>query len=161
MESIMKGWNALWLLGAFAVLAGGWAQRAETKGAAAEEVERLLQKHKSDYLKGDADAWAALYAEDATFIGGSRNLQSRQAIRDSFVQLFKEFPNRTANESNVRIRVYNETTSSPIAILNADNKATRTDASGKVINTNNRETLAWVKFQGQWLIVNHQNSPIE
>jgi hypothetical protein len=38
MESIMKGWNALWILGAFAVLAGGWAQRAETKGAAAEEV---------------------------------------------------------------------------------------------------------------------------
>ena len=157
----MKAGNTLWILGALAVLVGGWALEVQTKGAAEEEVARLLQKHKSDYLKGDADAWAALYAEDATFIGGPRNLQSRQAIRDSFAQLFKDFPNRTVGESQVRIRIYNETTSNPIAILNGDNKGTRTDASGKVINTNNRKTLAWVKIQGQWLIVNHQNSPIE
>jgi uncharacterized protein (TIGR02246 family) len=156
----MRGWSILCIL-VLALLAGGWAQRAETTGAAAEEIARLLQKHKSDYLKGDVDAWAALYTDDATFIGGPRNLQSRQAIRDSFAQLFKDFPTRTANESNVRIRVYNETSSTPTAILNADNKGTRTDASGKVVNTNNRETLAWVKIQGQWLITNHQNSPIE
>jgi uncharacterized protein (TIGR02246 family) len=59
-----------------------------------EEIARLLEKHKTDYLKGDADAWAALYAEDATFVGGQRNLQSRQAIRDSFAQLFRDFPTR-------------------------------------------------------------------
>jgi hypothetical protein len=83
-------------LGALAVLGIAWAQRAETKGAAADEIARLLEKHKGDYLKGDADAWAALYAEDATFIGGQRNLQSRRAIRDSFAQGFKDFPTRTA-----------------------------------------------------------------
>jgi uncharacterized protein (TIGR02246 family) len=127
----MRGRNSVWLVAAVTVLAGGWAQRPETKGTAAEEVERILQKHKSDYLKGDADAWAALYVEDATFIGGPRYLQTRQEIRDSFAQLFKDFPKRTINESNVRIRVYNETTSSPTLILNADTTGTRTDASGR------------------------------
>jgi len=111
----MKSWKTMCILGALALLGIAWAQRAATKGAATEEIERLLQKHKNDYLKGDADAWAALYAEDATFIGGPRNLQSRQAIRNSFAQGFKDFPNRTANASNLRIRVYNETTNSPIA----------------------------------------------
>jgi uncharacterized protein (TIGR02246 family) len=157
----MRSWNTVCILGALAVLGIAWAQRAETKGAAADEIARLLEKHKGDYLKGDADAWAALYAEDATFIGGQRNLQSRRAIRDSFAQGFKDFPTRTANESNLRIRVYNEATNSPTAILNADNKSTRTDASGRLVNANNRESLVWVKIQGKWLIVNHQPSPIE
>jgi uncharacterized protein (TIGR02246 family) len=148
-------------LGALAVLAGAWTQRADTKGTATDEIARLLEQHKNDYLKGDAEAWAALYAEDATFIGGPRNLQSRQAIRDSFAQGFKDFPKRTADAPNIRIRVYNETTGNPIAILNGDNTGTRTDASGTITTTHNRETLVWVKIQGRWLIVNHQNSPIE
>ena len=139
----------------------GWVQRAETNGAEAEEIARLLEKHKTDYLTGDADAWAALYAEDATFVGGQRNLQSRQAIRDSFAQLFRDFPTRTVNVSNLRIRVYNEATTSAMAIINADNKGTRTDASGGLVNTNNRESVVWAKIQGKWLIVNHQTSPIQ
>jgi uncharacterized protein (TIGR02246 family) len=157
----MSNWKTICVLGALAVLGSGWAQRVETKGAAAEEIARLLEKHKTDYLKGDADAWAALYAEDATFVGGQRNLQSRQAIRDSFAQLFRDFPTRTVNVSNLRIRVYNEATTSPTAVINADNKGTRTDASGGLVNTNNRESVVWAKFQGKWLIINHQTSPIQ
>ena len=157
----MRSWKTVCILGTLAMLGIAWAQRAETKGEAADEIARLLEKHKGDFLKGDADAWAALYAEDATFIGGQRNLQSRRAIRDSFAQGFKDFPTRTANESNIRIRVYNEATNSPTAILNGDVKSTRTDASGRLVNANNRESLVWVKLQGKWLIVNHQNSPIE
>ena len=65
----MRSWKTICVLGALAVLGSGWVQRAETKEAAAEEIARLLEKHKTDYLKGDADAWAALYAEDATFVG--------------------------------------------------------------------------------------------
>jgi hypothetical protein len=71
------------------------------------------------------------------------------------------FRSATADAENIRIRVYNETTGNPIAILNGDNTGTRTDASGKITTTHNRETLVWVKIQGRWLIVNHQNSPIE
>ena len=145
----------------FAVLGSGWVQRAETNGAEAEEIARLLEKHKTDYLTGDANAWAALYTEDATFVGGQRNLQSRQAIRDSFAQLFRDFSTRTVNVSNLRIRVYNEATTSAMAIINADNKGTRTDASGGLVNTNNRESVVWAKIQGKWLIVNHQTSPIQ
>jgi uncharacterized protein (TIGR02246 family) len=160
-EVSVRSWKAMCVLGALAVLGLAWGQRAETKGNAADEIARLLEKHKGDFLKGDADAWAALYAEDATFIGGQRNLQSRRAIKDSFAQGFKDFPARTADESNIRIRVYNEATGRPTAVLNGDVKSTRTDASGRLVNANNRESLVWAKLQGKWLIVNHQNSPIE
>jgi uncharacterized protein (TIGR02246 family) len=157
----MRSWKTICVLGALAVLGSGCVQRAETKGAAAEEIAGLLEKHKTDYLKGDADAWAALYAEDATFIGGQRNLQTRQAIRDSFAQLFKDFPTRTVDPSNLRIRVYNEATTSATAIINVDNKGTRSGGSEGLVNTNNHESVVWAKIQGKWLIVNHQNSPIQ
>jgi uncharacterized protein (TIGR02246 family) len=157
----MRSWKTICVLGALAVLGSGWVQRAETKEAAAEEIAGLLEKHKTDYLTGDADAWAALYAEDATFIGGQRNLQTRQAIRDSFARLFKDFPTRTVNVSDLRIRVYNEATTSATAIINADNKGTRSGGSGGLVNTNNRESVVWAKIQGKWLIVNHQTSPIQ
>ena len=71
-------------------IALGAAGRNKGRGVG-PEIARLLEKHKGDFLKGDADAWAALYAKDATFIGGQRNLQSRRAIRDSFAQGFKDF----------------------------------------------------------------------
>jgi uncharacterized protein (TIGR02246 family) len=157
----MRAWKVICVLGALSVLGSGWVQRVETKGAASEEVARLLERHKTDYLKGDADAWAAFYSDDATFVGGQRNLQSRQAIRDSFAQLFKDFPTRTVTVSNLRIRVYNEATTSPTAVINADNKGTRTDATGKLTNTNNHESVVWAKIQGKWLIINHQTSPIQ
>jgi hypothetical protein len=76
----MRSRKTICALGALAVLGSVWAQPVEKKGAAAEEIARLLEVHRTDYLKGDADAWAALYAEDATFAGGQRNLQSRLVL---------------------------------------------------------------------------------
>lgn len=139
-----------------------WTQQVETRGPAAEEIARLLEVHRADYLRGDADAWAALYAVDATFVGdtvsgGERNLQSRQAIRDYFAQVFKDFPTRTANVSNVRIRIYNEG-AMPTAIINIENSAQRTDVTGRRLDSHLHESLTWVKIQGKWLIVNHHFS---
>jgi hypothetical protein len=76
----MKNRKTICALSALAVLGSVCAQRVETEGKAAEEIARLLEVHRSDYLKGDADAWAALYAEDATFAGDedSREVANRQ-----------------------------------------------------------------------------------
>jgi len=88
----------------------------------AEEVTRLLTAHRADYVKGDADAWAAMYLEDALFVGVGnfqRVLEGRTAIREYFAQIMKEFPSRTADPSNLRVRVYNEQTT-PTVIATQD-----------------------------------------
>jgi len=144
-------------LGVLLVLGSVSGQPVETKGAAAEEIARLLEVHRTEYLKGDADAWAALYAENAIFASGARSIEGRQAIREYFAQVFKDFPTRTASVHSMRVRVYNEATS-PTAIINLDNDATRTDASGKQLILNFRESLVFVKIHGKWLIVDHHAS---
>jgi uncharacterized protein (TIGR02246 family) len=138
------------------VLGGVWLQGFQTTRAA-EEIAQLLEVHRADYLMGDANAWAALYAEDAVFAGGQRYLEGRQAIREYFAQVMRDFPVRTAAVSNLRIRVYNEN-ATPTAIVNVENDATRTDASGRQVVLNTRESLVWARVQGKWLIVDHHAS---
>src|SRR5262249_19565885 len=100
-------------------------------------------------------AWAALYAADAVFVCGQGDLEGRQAIRQYFAQVMTDFPSRTADTSNLRVRVYNEN-ATPTAIITVDDHGTRTDTSGRQRLLNTRETLVWTKIQGRWLIVNHQ-----
>ncbi len=122
----------------------------------------MLVAHRADYLKGDADAWAAMYAEDAIFVGVAnyqRVLEGRPAIREYVAQVMKDFPSRTADPSNVRIRVYNEHTA-PTVVMTVDDHGSRTDASGRKLILNSRETLVWTKVQGKWFIVNHTASPL-
>jgi uncharacterized protein (TIGR02246 family) len=140
--------------------AGPHGQR-QTSGVA-DDVTRLLNVHRADYLKGDANAWAAMYAEDAIFVGvagGQRNLEGRETIRQYFAQVMTDFPSRTADPSNVRIRVYNEH-ATPTVILTVEDRGSRTDASGRRLVADFRETLVWTKIQGKWLIVNHHASPL-
>jgi hypothetical protein len=61
------------------------------------------------------------------------------------------------DESNLRVRVYNEN-ATPTGIINLENNGTRTDASGRVVTLNTRESLVLVKIQGKWLIVDHHAS---
>ena len=65
-----------------------------------DEISRLLERHRADYLRGDVDAWAAMYAEDAVFTGFRGSYVGRRAIRDYFAQVFQDFPNRTVNVSS-------------------------------------------------------------
>ncbi len=128
---------------------------------AAQEIAQLLEVHRADYLKGDVNAWTAMYAEDAVVdgvAGGRRTLEGREAIREYFMHVMKDFPSRTIIPSNVHIRVYNED-ATPTAILNLESNGTRTDASGRPLVMNFRESLVWTKIQGKWLIVNHHVSP--
>jgi hypothetical protein len=70
----------------------------------------------------------------------------------------KDFPSRTADPSNVRVRVYNER-GTPTVIMVVDDHGSRTSASGRKLILNFRETLVWIKVQGKWVIVNHSASP--
>jgi ketosteroid isomerase-like protein len=71
----------------------------------------------------------------------------------------RQFPTRTADPSNIRVRVYNEQTT-PTVITTLDDHGARTDAAGRKVSLNFRETLVWTKIQGKWLIVTHQASPL-
>jgi uncharacterized protein (TIGR02246 family) len=92
-------------------------------------------------------------------LGGQVNLEGRQAIREYFAKVMKDFPSRTANVSNLRIRVCNED-ATPAAIVLLEDHWTRTDASGRQLVLNFRESLVWTKIQGKWLIINHHASPL-
>ena len=135
------------------------AQTEKTSGVA-QEITRLLEMHRADYLRGDADAWAALYAEDAVFTGFKRSMAGRQAIREYFAQVFRDFPTRTVTVISSRIRVYNES-ATPTVLLNVEQTGSRADASGKQVDFSARESLTWVKIHGKWLIVNHQATPTQ
>jgi ketosteroid isomerase-like protein len=104
-----------------------------------------------------------MYAEDAIFVGVAnfqRVLEGRPAIREYFAQVMKDFPSRTADPSNIRVRVYNEHTT-PTVITTIDDHGSRTDASGRKLILNFRETLVWTKVQGKWFIVDHSASPLQ
>ena len=158
----MKTETVYAVLGIVTVFGSAWAQQLERRSTDAEEIARFLEVHRTDYNKGDADAWAAAYAEDATFAGdtqtlGGRDLQGRQAIRDYFARVFRDYPTRQANVANLRIRVYNEGPAAT-AILNVEQKGQRTDVTGRQLDLNTRESITVVKIQGKWLIVNHHFS---
>jgi uncharacterized protein (TIGR02246 family) len=122
----------------------------------------LLATHRADWLKGDANAWASMYADDAIFVSVAkctRVLEGRLAILEYFAQVMKDFPTRTADPSNLRVRVYNEQ-ATPTVIITLDDRGSRTDASGRKVNASFRETLVWTKVQGKWSIVNHSTSPL-
>jgi uncharacterized protein (TIGR02246 family) len=145
------------------VLLGSAGSNGQSQNSSvADEITRLLNVHRADYLKGDTNAWTAMYAEDAIFVGvagGQRNLEGREAIREYFAKVMTDFPTRTADPSNIRLRVYNEQ-ATPTVILTLEDHGSRTDASGRQLVSNFRETLVWTKVQGKWYIVNHHASPL-
>ena len=147
------------LLATLIMLTSASAQTPKTSKVA-DEIAYLLDMHRADYLRGDADAWAALYAEDAVFTGFQRSMAGRQAIREYFAQVFKDFPNRSVNVSSSKVRVYKER-ATPTVVLNVEDTGSRIDASGRQVPLNARESLIWVKIQGKWLIVNHQATPMQ
>lgn len=134
------------LLAALILLTSASAQ-APQGSTVPGEISRLLEKHRADYLRGGADAWAAMYAEDAVFTGFRGSYVGRRAVRDYFAQVFKDFPNRTVNVSSTKIRVYNESRS-PTVVLNVGDTGSRINASGKPVTLNARESLIWVKETG-------------
>jgi hypothetical protein len=46
----------------------------------------------------------------------------------------------------------------PLLVINLNNNGTQTNASGRQVILSSRESLALVKIQGKWVIVNHQAS---
>jgi len=123
--------------------------------AASDEIARLLEIHTADYLKGNSDAWAAMYAEDAVFSSTGDRFDGRQAIRDHFAQIFKDSPTRTISLLSRSIRVYNQGPGAT-AVVNLENANTRTGSSGRKIAFRSQEVLVFVRIHGHWLIVNHQ-----
>lgn len=121
------------------------------------EIGQLLQKHRADYLKGDADAWASAYAADAVFTG-RKVLDGRQAIRDYFAAVFKKYPTRSISVSETQIRVYNDGPNAT-AVLNVADKGDRVDPAGGKVVLVVRESLVFVKTNSKWIIVDHHASP--
>ena len=130
--------------------------RSGSAQAASDEISRLVETHVADYVKGNADGWASLYAEDAVFAGTSERIDGRQAIHDYFAQVFTEKPNRTESILNRSIRVYNNGPSAT-AVVNLETTSGHTSSSGHQVVFRSRESLVFVKIHGKWSIVDHES----
>ena len=132
--------------------------RSGSTGAASDEVARLLDQHAAACAKSDADAVAALYADDAVFTSGRDRIDGRQAIRDYFAQVFQDNPNRVVTPLDRYLRVYNQG-SGATAVVSLLNKNARTDPRGRRIVFFSREVLVFLKTHGRWSIVYHEAWP--
>ncbi len=79
----------------FLLLLTSASAQTPQSGKVAGDISCLLENHRAHYLRSDADAWAAMYAEDAVFTGFrgsyrkpleaiSRTLFARALVCDRF-----------------------------------------------------------------------------
>jgi len=138
------------LLSLLGVTPAAWA-------GAAEEVAVIGQQRAAAYEKGDADAYAADYADNAIFTPSLQpfRVDGKAAIKDYFTTFFQTYPTRHTVARQGSNRVYaNET----IVVSNAYLILTLTDKSGNVGVHDLRVSTTWVKMGSEWKIVDQHVS---
>jgi uncharacterized protein (TIGR02246 family) len=128
--------------------------RAVTKTAAAPD-RQLLDKQWAAlgeaFQRNDAQAWAAVYAEDAEYIGTTGEIaQGRAAIQKRWAQIFAD--NKGIKTSGL---MTNERFLTPEIVLQDGTW----QVTGQKVGTpsEGRYTTIWVYRNRQWLLVSHRD----
>ena len=123
-----------------------------------DEVAQVLQRRIQAIHEGNAEAVAALFAEDAHYISDRTpfRVEGRAAIQASYAGLFRAYPTVRIVTGQSSIQIYNDTTAvcSEYYILRMDTGA------GDGVVTEGRATLTLAKTGGRWVIVQQHTSPL-
>ena len=124
---------------------------------AAEEIAAIGQQRGAMYEKGDADAYAAAFADNAAFTPLLQpfRVDGKAAIMDYFTTFFQTYPTRHIVGRQGSTRAYaNDTT----VVSDAYLILTLADKSGNASVHDLRVSTTWVKMGSEWRIVDQHVS---
>jgi uncharacterized protein (TIGR02246 family) len=147
--------------------------RQETTGALASsatveaQIEEARKQFADAYQRGDASALSELFAPDATFTGTISPVwrEGREAIRDNWARVFREFPKSEISFSDPVVRFYNISPrgtimDNTIAIETGLFEMRMVDTAGRARQTPGKYSAVRMWRDGRWEIVNYHTSPI-
>jgi uncharacterized protein (TIGR02246 family) len=129
----------------------------EAWAGAAEDIAAIGQQRNPAFEKGDADAYATAFADNAVYTSSLQpyRIEGKAAIKDFLVTRFQTYPTRHIAPRGGSTRVYaNDTVvvSDGYAVVNY------TDKSGNPIVIYIRSSFTWVKMGNEWKIVDQHVS---
>ena len=135
------------LLVLFVLLGMAPAAWAGPREEVAQSIRQWLQAHR----EGNAEALAALYADDAVFFSAHIpfRVDGKGAIRRHWAAYFKEFPTRRGAVHQLSRKIYGDST----AVSALYSVSTLVDRKGRTKTLHLRYTATRVKLGGKWLVV--------
>jgi uncharacterized protein (TIGR02246 family) len=131
---------------------------AEIWAGPVEEVAQISGPRLKALQEGDVDAYTAAFADNAVFNSSlsAFRIESKDAIRAYFTELFQMYPRRRVFVRQQAMRAYNDdlVISNSYAVFNV------TDQQGKVTALQLRSSVAWAKLGGRWQIVDQHTSRV-
>jgi ketosteroid isomerase-like protein len=145
----------------------------ETAGALAspatvqDQIEEARKQFADAYQRGDAVALSELFALDAAFTGTISPVwrEGREAIRDNWARVFREFPKSEISFSDPVVRFYNISPKgtimdNTIAIETGLFEMRMVNTAGQLRQTPGKYSAIRMWRNGRWEIVNYQTAPI-
>jgi uncharacterized protein (TIGR02246 family) len=125
--------------------------------AVSQELSAINQRRNAAFEKGDADAFAADFADNAVYTSSLEpyRIEGKAAIKDFFATLFETFATRHIAPRGGSTRVYaNDTVvaNDGSAVINY------TDKNGNHSAIFTRSTTIWVKMGNEWKMVDQHIS---
>lgn len=134
--------------------AAAWAQSEGLK-----EIAQIAATRAKAYEQGDANGWAASYAENAVFMSSDSpfKIEGRTAIRAYFAEHFTMYPGaRRYAVRQLAWRTYGDN----VAAADGYYELTTTDRAGKRATAYGRVSVVYVKMDGSWQIIGQHNAPL-
>ena len=124
---------------------------------AAEEISAINQQRNPAFEKGDADAYAAAFADNAVYTSSLQlfRIEGKAAIKDFFTTLFETYPTRHIAPRQGITRVY---ANDSAVVTDGYSVGTFTDKSGNASVLYIRTSLTWDKMGNEWKIVDQHVS---
>jgi uncharacterized protein (TIGR02246 family) len=134
----------------FGITPAAWA-------GAAEEVAAINQQRNPAFEKGDADAYAAAFADNAVYTSSLQlfRIEGKAAIKDFFTTLFETYPTRHIAPRQGITRVY---ANDSVVVTDGYAVITFTEKSGNASVIYTRTSLTWIKMGSEWKIVDQHVS---
>ena len=154
----MEKMRAKWIIVSMTVVALGFLMVVPAVLAdPLEESTQIVQQWLKAFHEGNAEALAALYAQDAVYIpwAGPFRVEGREAIRTYFAGVFRAFPTRSLVPRDTSGRTYSDT------VVNSSNWTFVYSDGAKTVKTVfGRSGFITTVLDGRRMIIDHNTSVI-
>lgn len=125
--------------------------------AVAQEITAINQHRNAAFEKGDADAFAADFADTAVYISSLQpyRIEGKAAIKDFFATLFQTYPTRHLSARGGSTRVYANDT---VVVNDGYAVNNYADKNGNPSAIYTRSSTTWVKIGSEWKMVDQHIS---
>ncbi len=171
MWKLMRTSLLLLVLGVTAGGCAGMSQGSPQTLAPAATVQAQIDEARRQfadaYQRGDATALSELFAPDAAFTGTISPdwREGRDAIRENWARVFREYPKSQITFTDPKVRFYNtapdgRVTDQSVAVETGLFDMRMVNVAGETVLTPGKYSLIRVMNKGRWEIVNYQTGPV-